>query len=342
MALRPQCNRIAMSFTAEAAYGTAVNNADIVKRFDPTDPIFINPTKEKVDDADRIKGHEFPSDPDNQDIIIAKDLQIPFTFDASAEILGMLLSNAFGADTVSGSSPNYTHTFKAFDTNTSSDQFPSASWMLGLVGDTSSFRKAKGLIVNDLTVGFDNQGFGTISGTAFADGTLGIETGYTFPTTEWPVDFLVGTQCDFLIEDTDTTPVSQKSILRSFELSVSNNLDVADARGNIAKGGVNLTELRTGNREYSLTVTIEGHISNTNDFWNDFMNDTEKDVILRVTKNSNREFEVRFRSCKAEEITPDFSGIRDTLQIRYKAFYNSTDSSPIKITVKNGDSAYLG
>ncbi len=486
MASRPQCNAIAMTFTSEAAYGTAVANAAINKRFDPQEPIILGLTKTKVDDADRIKGHEFPTSPAGKDIIIARDIEIPFSFDASVELLGLMAAVFFGADAVAGSTPNFTHTFKAANLCVL-DQFPSVSWFLGLIGDTASFIKAKGILVNELRLVLDSQGFLTFSGTAMSDGSLNPDAAYVFPTAEHPIDYIVGTEADFLsvdgrigvdaclIEDnsgasfvdettdansaaandvtfttpmdtedaiyvgrnkqfrsisfligtqgagaaveaeteweysqgsdtwgaltgvvdgtvaftaaageqilsfdipvdwaTDTinslgphywirlrctaldvwdsitplvtqignalTQVSKKTKLRGFELSMTNNLDVADARSNVAAAGVNLASLRAGTREYTLSVTVEGHQGD--EFWQDMDLDMEKDIQISVTKNVNRSFVVDFNTCKLENITQRFDGIRDVMDLQYKMFYNATDLSPIVMTIKNGDAAY--
>lgn len=338
MASRPQCNQFATTFVAEAAYGTAVVNGSIIKRYDPQEPIILGLVKTKVDDSEKIKGHEFPSDPTNKDIIIARDITIPFSFDSSVELLGLLGAIFFGADAVTGSMPNFVHTYKAANLCVI-DQFPSVSAILGLAGDTASFLKVKGVIVNELRVVLDSQGFMTISGSLITDGSLTTEAGFVFPTTETPVDFLVGTQADFLTADAGSGVVTKKTKLRGFELSMTNNLDVADARSNVASAGVNLGSLRAGTREYSLTVTVEGHQGD--EFWIDMDADTEKDVQLTVTKNVNRLLQVDINSCKIENIVQRFDGIRDVQDLQYKLFYNVTDASPIVFIVNNGDAAYL-
>ena len=76
MATRPQCTKFAATFVKETAYGTAVANGSITQRYDPQEPILLGLTKTKVDDGDRIKGHEFPSDAVNKDIITARDIEI--------------------------------------------------------------------------------------------------------------------------------------------------------------------------------------------------------------------------------------------------------------------------
>jgi len=338
LASRPQCNKFETSFTKETAYGTAVADGSINKRYDPQEPIILGLTKTKVDDADRIKGHEFPTDPTNKDIIIARDIEIPFSFDSSVEILGILGATFFGADVVSGTMPNFVHTLKIADLCVL-DQFPSMSAVLGLTGDTASFLTTKGVLVNELRIVLDSQGFLTVSGTFFTDGSLTVTAGHVFQTTEHPVDYIVGTEADFLTADAGAGVVSKKSLLRGFELSMTNNLDVGDARSNVAAAGVNLGSLRVGNREFSLTVTVEGHQGD--EFWLDMDSDQEKDVQLKVTKNANRELDVNINSCKIENITTRFDGIRDVADLEYKMFYHTATASPIEFIVRNGDAAYL-
>ena len=96
--IRPQCNQIIMSHYREAAYGTPLALDLINKRFNPREPIILNPTQEKVDDSGRIKGHEFPTDPFGSDFVVMRDLELPFSFDASLELLALLLSSAMGHD----------------------------------------------------------------------------------------------------------------------------------------------------------------------------------------------------------------------------------------------------
>lgn len=338
MATRPQCNVIAMTFTAEAAYGTAVTDAAIDKRYDPQEPILLGLTKTKVDDADRIKGHEFPTDPDNKDIIIARDIEIPFSFDSSVEILGLMCAIFFGADSVTGAPSDFTHTYKAANLCVL-DQFPSVSWFLGQIGDTASFFKVKGVLINELRLVLDGQGFLTVSGTAMTDGSLELDAGFTFPTLEHPTDYIVGTEADFLTADAGSSVVTKKPKLRGFELSMTNNLDVSDARSNVAAAGVNLASLRAGQREYSLTITVEGHQGD--EFWQDMDADVEKDVQLLVSKSGTREISIDINSCKIENVTQRFDGIRDVMDLQYKLFYNTSDASPIVIIVKNKDAAYL-
>ncbi len=338
MAVRPQCVKIATSLKKETAYGTAITpDTNIDQLWTPNEPVLLEMSQERSDDAELIKGHEFPADP-AKDIVFAQDVQIPFSFPSSLEAIGGLMAWATGADAPSGVSPNFTHQYKAQDL-CAGDQYLSTNWILGFVGDTASFKLVKGLIVNELRIAYNGQGYLTVSGTAFCDGTLTDKPAFTFPATSAFVDFILGNQGDFLTADAGSGLVSKLAKFRGFEFGINNNLDVGDARTLVAAGGKFLPELRPGNREYSLTVSVEGHQGD--EFWIDYEAETEKDVQLTVTKNVNRSLDLRFRSCKISNISQSFDGIRDVNEITYKLFFNSTDNSPFLATVKNGIAEYL-
>ena len=364
MAIRPQCTRIAMTYNKENGYGAGValdaanaENlipiANIDKRFDLREPVSLAPGLEKVDDSERLKGHEFPSDAENKDIIISRTMQIPFSFDSSLELLGMMLSNAMGTDVTAGQQSvqvggvavdYYDHRLKVGDI-CAIDQYPSAVWVSGHEGTRESYLLLKGVIVNDIRVALDGKGWIPVSGTAYSDGTtptVDSQFGgpaWNFPAVEHPIDYIVGVQSDFLTANKGVTPVTKKAKLRGMEFTINNNLDVDDAQGNIIEAGIYLGSLRTGNRAYTLSVTVEGHQGD--EFWQDYVVDQEKVVQITITKNAARSVTLDLPSVTLEDVTPGFDGIRSTLQFTYKMFYDNILMSPIEITVRNGDPAYL-
>ena len=355
MAIRPQCNRIAMTFNKEGSYGLGskvgagtIPLANINKRFDLREPISLAPGLEKVDDAEVLKGHEFPTDATNKDIIVARTMQIPFSFNASLELLGLLLSNAMGSDSVSavgsplmigGQNVAFVdHSLKVADI-CAADQYPSTSWMVGHQGTPASFVQLNGVIINDIRVALDGKGWIPVSGTAYSDGTTTAQAAYVFPVSEHPVDYITGVQADFLTADVGAAVVTKKAKLRGMEFTITNNLDVADAQGNIIEAGIYLGSLRTGDRAYTLSVTVEGHRGD--EYWTDYFADTAKVVKITITKNAARLLTIDLPTVTLANVTEGFDGIRSTLQFDYKMFYDSTIASPIEITVRNGDAAYL-
>lgn len=362
-----------MAYGREAAYGTFVpltaSPNDIYKRFHPREPILLNPTVEKVDDAERIKGHEFPTDPTNKDFIISRDLQIPFAFDASLELFGYLAASAMGVNVTDVNS--YVHTAVAAiadDPATANvdesmpayqrhimkvsdlckvDAFPSSSWITGHEGSNKSIMLIKGVIINEMRLTLESKGWIGLTGTAYADGSMQSKTlvgspisAYVFPDSEHPNDYLRGTQATFSLANHGSNVVSRGNLLRGFEFAINNNLDLADGHGIIGDANIFLSSLRAGTREYTLNVTLEGHQGD--EFWEDYLNDVEKVVQIKIEKsNPDKLLQVDIPRCTIDTVTPGFDGIRDTLQLGFKLFFDSTEKSPVKIEVRNTDGAYV-
>lgn len=338
MAIRPQCSRMAMTFFKETTYGSGVPTGNINKLYEPNEPIIIELTQERIDDAETIKGHEFPLNTD-LDIVVAQNISLPFAFPGTASVIGVLSAFTLGTDVVSGSTPNYVHTHKMGDLCVV-DQLPSSAWILGLVGDPASIFKVKGVVINELTIVMDSPGRLTVSGTAMTDGTMTNEPSYVFPTISAANDPLLGSTGDFLWADYSITPlVSKKAKFRGFDFAINNNLDLADGRSNIATAGKFLSSLRTGNRAITLTIRVEGHQGD--EFWNEFIDEAVKDVQITVTASPDRMIDIRMKRCKVATAAQSFDGIRDVLELTFKPFYVVADATPIIVTVKNGDAAYL-
>ena len=338
MAHRPQCSRMGMTFYKETAYGSGVPTNNIDKMYEPNEPIIIELTQERIDDAETIKGHEFPLNPD-LDIVVAQNISLPFSFPGTCSVLGVLSAFTLGTDVVTGTLPDFVHTHKMEDLCIN-DQLVSSAWILGISGAPESIYKVKGVVMNELHVSMDSPGRLTVTGTAFTDGTMTAEPSYVFPTISNAHDPLLGSQSDFLWADYNITPlVSKKAKFRSFEFSINNNLDQADGRSNTATAGKYLSSLRTGNRTIEMTITVEGHQGD--EFWMEFMDEAVKDVEIIVAASATRSWSARFKRCKIASITQSFDGIRDVLEIMFKPFWVEADASPIIVVVENGDPAYL-
>ena len=363
MALRPQCNRIAISFNDEAMYAMAIADAAIDKRINPREPIFINPAKEITDNQESIKGNEFATDPANRSTIISQDKDIPFTVDAGLSTLGWCLALIFGGiTTTSVDNPGppiitaYRHIFRMADLCVS-DQFPSTSMIIGFIGDVMSNQLVKGVILNELRIALSEPGILEVSGTLFTDGTSTTKQAFSFPDQDLNVasEFLNHSQADFLTANVGDPLVSKKALFRGFELTINNNLDRDDARSQLTQSSVTLNELRTGNREVTLSVSVAGHQGD--EFWRDNEMNVAKDVQLRIAKDEptatglgGRLLDIRARNTIIQNIEDiGFDGIRDRYRIVYKLYaadagdYQAglTGVTPIFIELRNGDDTYF-
>ena len=298
-------------------------------------PSFLNPSVTRVGNESIIKGSEFATDPANRTVKTAQDIDIPFTVDGGLSTLGWCLALAFGLDfgrqdvKVNVATPTFRHDFFASDLCVG-DQFPSTALILGFAGTADSLLLVKGAILNELRIALTERGFLEVSGTLFTDGTSTPQMGFNFPTTllDEPDEFLTNLQMDFLTANAGTPPVTQRTKLRGFELTINNNLDRDDARGQLTSGVATLTQLRTGDREITLSVSLEGHQGDAN--WNDFIADVSvpKDVQIRVTKDApnaaglgGRLLDIRARNTLIDSFEDvGFDGIRSRYRLGYKLF----------------------
>jgi hypothetical protein len=342
MSIRPQCSKVAMSYYQEsdngaspaASYGTSVPDSHIDKLFEPTEPVILDVTQNRIDDAGMIKGNEWPQETD-LDMIIAQDISIPFNFPMSTALAGLLFSLALGSDTPSAGSGAgfYKHTIIPGD-SCILDQLPSSSWVLGLVGDAYSKYKVTGVVINELRLVLDSPGRLTISGTAFTDGKLHAVPTYVWPTVLAYDKAPLATSGDFKINNT-----SYKDIFRSFELSLSNNLDLADGRANVINSGIYLSELRYGARAYALTVKTDGHQGS--EMWARWMAEEIMSIEVSAVYSADYRIIITFPKVKIAQIKQSFDGIRDVLDITFKIFYDTVTSTPITVEVYNAVAEYL-
>jgi hypothetical protein len=341
MAIRPQCSRVVLSYYQEsdltgspaADYGTQVPDSHIDKMFEPKEPVILDMTQNRIDDAAYIKGHEWPQDT-NLDVVIAQDISIPFSFPMSLSLAGILYALALGSYSVAANGAGkYIHTMVALSACTL-DQLPSSSWILGLIGDVNSKFLVKGVVVNELKLVLDNAGPLTLSGTAFTDGTLTAKPTFVFPTALSADVYPVAATGDFKIDN-----ASYKTTFRSFEFTISNNLDLADGRSNVINAGIYLTELRFGSRAYALAVKMDGHQGST--IWNLWTAETIMELDVEVVYSATQKITINFPKVKIAQCKQSFDGIRDVLDVTFKIFYDTVDATPITVKVYNATPEYL-
>ena len=176
-------------------------------------------------------------------------------------------------------------------------------------------------------------------------------------------EFLSNLQMDFLTGPVGGALQSQRTTLRGFELTINNNLDRDDARGQLTSGEATLTQLRTGDREITLSVSVEGHQGDDN--WNDYINGVPKDVQIRVQKDAvsvtgegGRLLDIRARNTLIDSLEDiGFDGIRSRFRLGYKLFAVAANTynagrlpasalpagvlTPLLVEVRNGDATYF-
>lgn len=334
-ALRPQSNFIIMANTPkETAYGTIVPAATLSKHYPISEPVNVDVVRERTYDDEHIKGHEFALDTDQMTILF-QDATVPVTFPASAETCGLIYSLALGTVGTTGAGP-YVHTITA-QAGTTSDQLPSTSFVVGTRGQTATYYKYKGCIPNEVRYTCENRGRNSLSTTFFTDGTEVAATAggtdFTIPTGPTATVPFWGKNATFKIANAGSALVDQSTLLRSFEVTLNNNLSREDAHGLIA-GGVSLTALRFASRMMSFSVKIWG--SKGDAFYaTDFATDVLKDVELKVTNGSNDYITFNFDRCVITEANTSFDDIRNVIELVFKPYVitASTGISPVSLVV---------
>jgi hypothetical protein len=340
MSIRPQCSRIVLSYDREVVYGSPIGDAYIDKRFNPTAPPIMDLVQARIDDAADIKGFEWPYDTD-LDIITAQDISIPFSFPCSSQLAGLLFALAMGSIDSSFAGDPYTHTLKPQDA-CAEDVLPSTSIVVALIGDTGTYYLLKGAMVGDLKLVLNSAGRLIISGTFHTDGTITPKPGFTLPSTPVVQDWFTGRHGDFHIGNYGGSLSSIKTKLRTLDFSIANNLDLADGRSNVVNAGIYLSTLRFGARAYTLTAKFDGHPSTNDQLWEDHRLGTVKDVQVPIIITANDSITIRMKKAKIAICKASFDGLRDVLDVTFKAFYANSEAAPVVVTVVNNVPIYLG
>lgn len=314
----------------ETAYGTAVADGSITKLYPLAEAVNPEVTRERIYDDEQIKGHEFAMDT-AQETVLFQDATVPVSFPASAETAGLLYSLGLGALSTSGAGP-YVHTITA-QNGTTSDQLPSTSFVVGTRGQTATYYKYKGCVVNELKFAVENRGRAALTGTFFTDGSEASASSFSVPSTVTATTPFWGKNATFKLADAGGSLTDYSSLLRSFEVTLNNNLSRDDAHKLIA-AGTSLTALRFATRSMSFSVKIWG--SKGDAFYTtDFLTDVLKYAQLKVTNGSNDYITFDFNRCVITDVKPTFEDIRNVLDITFKPFVitASTGISPVTVTV---------
>ncbi len=287
-------------------------------------------------DATLIKGHEFPLN-DSYAVLIDQGVTKTVEFAASAEILGLLIAMAMGSiSTVSG--PPVVHTITALNAATS-DQLPSISMVEATSGDTASYLKLKGVVLNDLMISATSKGRFSVKATFITDGSLTAKTGFSIPTTEETVNPMAGRNILFKFCDSGGSLVDNSALVRSVEWGWSNNVDMADSRGQIASGTPYLTNTRFGNRKMTVKVKLWG--SKGDAIWTDWIAGTLKYLEISFVAGATSVvitiLRAKIISCK-----DGFDGIRNVLELEYEGYSSTTTTfTPATVVVTNLVAGYL-
>jgi hypothetical protein len=342
--LRPQNTFITLSHTKESAYGSALSDGSIDKRYDLVETSLAQVDRTFISDMELIKGTEFAVDTVNTGALVLykelhSDVTIPGVWPGSYELAGLLWSLALGNKATTGAGP-YTHTLLAQDPTTSGsvDQLPSTTIVQGVLGDTASYYKYKGCVVNELRMNVNTRGRMQMDATFFTDGTSTAAPSFTVPARNTAQTAMYGRDATFKMGNAGSALTDYSTLLRSFEINWNNALARDDSRSQIT-AGVNLPDLRFGTRQLTVTIRIQGNKGDA--FWTDMLNATQKDIELKFTSGTNS-ITFNIDRCVIAQARDSFEDIRNVLELTIFPFTKSiTVYSPMEVVVVNSVATYL-
>lgn len=230
---------------------------------------------------------------------------------------GLLFKSFFGKEAVSGTEAPYTHTFTI---ETNYDDYVSLSfeqykteWLKYFLGGRVKSLTFKGELNSIMTV--DTE----IIATDYEEGNISNKQTPTF-----------GTKTAFRFYET-TLKVNNVAIpIKSFEISMSESVE-ADYN---FLGGKKPTGLLRGGIEAS--VKFQLNLSEISlDFWNDFMNETDKSVVLEMKKGDNELLRITLPRVKFDSYEESDGDEILTNDIGGVVLSHTNDSESIKLELIN-------
>lgn len=225
-------------------------------------------------------------------------------------ILGIL-----GAVTTTGTSPNFTHNF------TFAESPPSFT-----IHDYNGIdqRQFAGAVVESLELAFavEEALRWTVSLRSKASSTA------------TPATPTFGTTSPFLAWQATLTVAAQSNArLSGFEMTMRREAIVRHT----ASGSRDPSKISGQPLEVTGRMTF---FMDSLDEYDKFAQMTMPAVSLKLTQNANTEIEILMSKCDFEDATIDRGREEVMIEVPFRAHYNTTDSGPCKITVKNQVASY--
>jgi hypothetical protein len=252
---------------------------------------------------------------------------------ASVEAIAYYIAMMLGNVTVTGTTPNYTHSIKWRSVCTVNP--PSFSFVEGLIcaGATGTYWLYKGAVVDQISIEVSGKGFVVLTVTVKTDGSETAKTSFTFPTSKTAVNKLIGSMLTLKCGAAGTEDLT--SLLRSFKLTLNAGIVEPPSIGN-----VNVVEYQYGGTNPKLEVefVIKGDKSHA--IYTAYQAKTAQILDALLQFNSNRSIRLH---CSQGIVTASVKpqGNETQLTAKYMAEHNSTDSGAGVFTAKTGTASYL-
>lgn len=241
--------------------------------------------------------------------------KMDLSMDCYADAVGYFLKAIMGQDSVTGTSPNYTHTFKVVNAL-------APSMTLAYYNGITEHRHA-GSVLTDLGFKFDTEGILTMDAKY-----LGMKS-----TTIAPVTASYSTVAPFLGYQSALT------------LAGSGNTNLVGGEINIKR---DCKLLYGANNTQAPTKFSSGRIDITGKLTFDVETETElallgaadPSILLTFTQNANLSLAFQFSLADIRKANIDTSQEFVRVDLEFDAYYNATDAGNATITLKNQVAAY--
>jgi hypothetical protein len=338
----PQAIRFITSLDSESAYGTAIVDGSLTEMYNLVDPAFGEVNFDYEDDSDFLKGHEFMENVSARVQLFKNSSFAMSNVPANSEIAGWLFGAALGDVTTTGAGP-YVHECIIQDAGTGL-QLPSRTIAICYEGSTSNNRKYKGGVINDMTYRIDKKGRSTFDFNMTTDGDESSGSGVAIPAAFTSTNFHYGKNAVFEWCDDGGTYADNSAIVRSFEFSMNNNLLLDEAKAKHLGTGLNIDELWFDTREYTFSIVVNADELTTDAdgdvIYTDFLNQTLKEFRVTMTSGTTSVV-IELPKMVWGVATKGYEGPRRTLTLEPALFYDTAVSSPIVVTVTNGDATIV-
>jgi len=344
MGSRPQCERLVGSLTDETSYGTATVDGSLTEMFSLVDPVFADHSQDIQDDRDLLKGHEWLEDVNAYEVIF-DNRSIPLTnIPASAEFMAYVIASALGDVASAAQDTEYQHTILPMDICADGAQLPSRTFGILFSGTSALNTKYKGCCVDSVTIRGSDRGRITMDVTWVTDGSESDGSSISVPASFHTSSFYFGKDVE-IKEDTYAVGSlsSFKTILRSFELTINNNLLVDEAKATNWATAAVLPKLEYGVREITMSLSLLGDETTAQ-----YVHAADQDMMVSEltlggpTLTTNDADTIITFPKHLWEIGPkSYDGTERIFQLDYALFYDSTETAPIKFEITTADAAVI-
>ncbi len=322
----------------EATYGAGVADGALTVWHEVEAPTLAQYKPEEITNQTKAKGHPYVGA--GRGTLIKERVTYPIEFDANLELVAFLMCSMFANRTGGGTPPNYTHTIK----------YPGAAvinpWSFSFIhasdrSSTASFFKYNGVYCSSLELTMAGRGPIKAKAELVGDGSQVAAAAITPPAIGSAItgQLMLYSQITCALGPNGNESIAE--LLEKAVLRMSIDPQERDRPGHTTKTGA----VRFGKTSptVDLKLTVEGQKGDT--IYNYWTGHTKLVLDFRVVVGANSEFRLQGGECRIPRDTggdiEKFDGVVHQLEFPVRQEWDTDDSSPYVITIKDQTAAYL-